>query len=165
MMGGGSWPGNDTIWRMVLDINRALFYYDRSEGEIREDLFRGVSYLTIVDALVAGEGEGPLSPTAVPCGMLLASFNPVATDTVAATLMGFEPRLLRVIQNGYHLASLGLAPFDPEDISVIGEDAAWPLASLWHQTGRRQFTPPEAFRDLLERAPGTAKADTPAGLR
>jgi len=100
-LGGGSWTGNDTAWRMVLDINRAFFYYDREAGEVRAEPYPKLSYLTIVDALVAGEGEGPLSPTPVPCGLLLASFNPVAADTAAATLMGFEPQRLRIVQNAY----------------------------------------------------------------
>src|SRR5262249_16347743 len=28
---GGAWNGNDTLWRTVLDINRAFFYFDRAE--------------------------------------------------------------------------------------------------------------------------------------
>ena len=27
--GGGSWHGNDTLWRTILDLNRTLFYFDR----------------------------------------------------------------------------------------------------------------------------------------
>jgi uncharacterized protein (DUF362 family) len=152
-MGGGSWPGNDTAWRMVLDINRALFYYDRNVGEVQTEPFPGVSYLTIVDALVAGEGEGPLSPSPVPCGILLASFNPVAADTVAATAMGFEPQLLPMIESAYHLANLSLANFAPSDITVVGEDGTGSLSSLPVRGGRRHFAPPSAFLGLIERDP------------
>ena len=52
--------------------------------------------LTIVDGIVAMEGNGPNSGTPRQLGLLLAGKNPVAVDTVAARLAGIPPHLLPV---------------------------------------------------------------------
>ncbi|HKL26983.1 MAG TPA: DUF362 domain-containing protein [Desulfuromonadales bacterium] len=49
--------------------------------------------LSIVDGVVAMEGEGPGSGTPVPVGALLAGPDPLAVDTVAAELLGLPPDL------------------------------------------------------------------------
>jgi len=83
----GNWYGNDTTWRMVLDLNRAFFSKPRR-------------YISIVDGIIAGEGDGPMEADAKPCGLLLAGTNPFAVDLVAAQLMGFDWRKLPMIRNG-----------------------------------------------------------------
>jgi len=50
--------------------------------------------LTLIDGVVAGEGEGPLAPRDVPLGAIVASTDPVAADLVAVRLMGFDERKL-----------------------------------------------------------------------
>jgi uncharacterized protein (DUF362 family) len=45
-----------------------------------------------MDAVVAGEGEGPLAPHDAPVGAILAATDPVALDLVALRLMGFDER-------------------------------------------------------------------------
>ncbi len=47
--------------------------------------------LTIVDAVVAMEGDGPGSGDPVQVGALLAGTSPIAVDTVAAALLGLAP--------------------------------------------------------------------------
>lgn len=97
----GGWHGNDTIWRTCLDLNRALLYAD-SAGRLHDVPQRAT--LHVLDGLVAGEGDGPLRPTPVPAGLLMASLNPVALDACAARLMGMNPDRIpivnRAIQNG-----------------------------------------------------------------
>ncbi|MEA3544338.1 MAG: DUF362 domain-containing protein, partial [Thermodesulfobacteriota bacterium] len=48
--------------------------------------------LTIVDAVVGMEGEGPGSGDPVQIGALLAGSHPQAVDTVATELVGLQPR-------------------------------------------------------------------------
>src|SRR4029079_14673241 len=55
----GSWSGNDTIWRTGLDLNRILLY-GQADGSMIETSRRRVVHVT--DAVVAGQGDGPLSP-------------------------------------------------------------------------------------------------------
>ena len=50
--------------------------------------------LTIIDGVLAGEGEGPLAPNDVPLGAILAGTDPVAVDLLAVRLMGFDEQKL-----------------------------------------------------------------------
>lgn len=84
----GSWEGNDTLWRTILDLNRAVLFTD-SEGVLRPEPQR--RYLAIVDGIIAGEGEGPLGATPLRAGLLVGGFDPVLVDREAARLMGFDP--------------------------------------------------------------------------
>jgi uncharacterized protein (DUF362 family) len=72
---------------MVLDLNRAFFARPRR-------------CISIVDGIVAGEGNGPMEADVKPCGVLLAGTNPFAVDLVAARLMGFDWRKLPMIREG-----------------------------------------------------------------
>ncbi len=47
--------------------------------------------LIVVDGSVAMEGNGPSGGTLVPMEAIVAGTNPLATDMVAANLMGFDP--------------------------------------------------------------------------
>jgi uncharacterized protein (DUF362 family) len=91
----GSWEGNRTLWRTILDLNKILFFADK-EGRIRDTPQR--RYLTIVDGIVAGEGEGPLGATPVDAGLLVAGFDPSLVDVAAARAMGFDPQRIVMIR-------------------------------------------------------------------
>lgn len=51
--------------------------------------------LWITDALICGEGDGPLANTPCWCGCILAASDPVAMDVAIAKLLGFDPQKLR----------------------------------------------------------------------
>jgi hypothetical protein len=118
----GSWYGNDTCWRMVHDLNSLLVYAD-AEGRMTDRRQR-FTY-TIVDGIIAGEGEGPMSPTPRHEGILVAGANPVAVDAVIATLIGFDYRKLAIIRDGFAPRPWPLVDFRPEDIEVRSDVAAW----------------------------------------
>jgi hypothetical protein len=87
----GNWWGNRTAWRMCCDLNRCLYYSDRRGLALdAPEPIRAV--LTVMDGVVAGEGEGPLSPLDVPLGVVLAALDPVALDLAAIRLMGFDEK-------------------------------------------------------------------------
>jgi len=90
----GNWYGNDTTWRMVIDLNRILAYADKN-GNILDRPARHI--FCIVDGIVGGEGNGPLDPTPKKVGMVLAGGNGVAVDLACAHLMGFDYRRLPVL--------------------------------------------------------------------
>jgi uncharacterized protein (DUF362 family) len=48
--------------------------------------------LCVVDALVGMEGTGPADGLPIRVGLIISGTNPVATDAIAATIMGFKPR-------------------------------------------------------------------------
>lgn len=110
----GGWYGNDTCWRMCLDLNYILRYADK-QGKISNIQQR--KYFCLVDGIVAGEGDGPLSPTPVNAGVLMAANNPYYADFVCAHVMGFDPHKVPYIehcQNGGRLPELS---FDNMDVS------------------------------------------------
>jgi uncharacterized protein (DUF362 family) len=51
--------------------------------------------LCVTDALIAGEGDGPIANLPRWCGCILASTDPVATDVTIARLLGHDWRTLR----------------------------------------------------------------------
>jgi hypothetical protein len=111
----GNWHGNDTTWRMVLDLNRALFRFD-GDGRPRS---RPLRYLTLIDGIIAGEGDGPMEADARPCGVIIAGTHPVAADFVATRLMGFDVEKTPVIREG--LRVFQLSPADIEVVPELGE--------------------------------------------
>ena len=92
------WYGNDTLWRTLLDLNRAVLFADR-EGRIRGEQQR--RYFTLMDGFIAGEKNGPVGVDPVPAGVVMAAYNPVAMDLVAASLMGFDVRRIPMIWNTF----------------------------------------------------------------
>ncbi|MBQ7252792.1 MAG: hypothetical protein IJS32_09370, partial [Kiritimatiellae bacterium] len=90
----GNWWGNDTIWRTCLDLNRALLYADR-EGRLRDTPQR--REISLVDAVVAGQGDGPLAPEPLATGAILAAVNPVVGDWMAARVFGWDPAKLPLL--------------------------------------------------------------------
>jgi uncharacterized protein (DUF362 family) len=78
----GNWWGNDTAWRMVVDLVTILR---------RQRLDAGLPTVFVYDGLVVGEGNGPLAPLAVEFGLLAASDDPVAGDIAVAETLGAVP--------------------------------------------------------------------------
>jgi len=90
----GSWHGNDTVWRMVLDLNRIL-RFGRPDGTLAPEPQRRT--VAITDAIVAGEGEGPLYPSPVPLGAVTLAADAAAADWVHALMMGFDPARIPLV--------------------------------------------------------------------
>jgi uncharacterized protein (DUF362 family) len=96
--------------------------------------------LTVVDGLVAMEGTGPsLGPGSrlVDMDLIIAGTNPLATDMVAATVMGFA---MDEVPTFEWAIRAGMTPARLEDIEVRGEAiesvrrAFWkPQISPWKQ--------------------------------
>ncbi len=107
--------GNRTLWRTILDLNRILFFADR-DGRLRDTPQR--RYLTVVDGIVAGEGEGPLGATPVAAGLLVGGFDPALVDVSAARAMGFDPLKIAMIRE-----ALGGKLLPGSDLAAMEE--AW----------------------------------------
>jgi len=83
----GSWYGNDTIWRTTHDLVRIARYADKS-GKLHAEPQRTI--FSLVDAIVAGEKEGPLIASPKHAGVIAASFDLPALDMALAAIMGFD---------------------------------------------------------------------------
>lgn len=111
----GNWYGNDTVWRMILDLNKAIFFFDHN-GKLQN---RKRKVLCIVDAVLAGEKIGPLHPDCKNAGLLLLGFDPAATDRVCAELMGFDFQKIPSIRQAFLVKKLPFACSNPDDIYVV----------------------------------------------
>jgi uncharacterized protein (DUF362 family) len=108
---GGSWYGNDTIWRTIVDLNKILLYAN-PDGTMRKDEWHyAKKYITVVDGILAGEGNGPKSPDPVKLGYLFCGTNPVATDAVCANFMGFDPLKIPGISKAFLVKKYSLTNF------------------------------------------------------
>ena len=95
----GNWSGNDTCWRMALDLNRGLLYANL-DGTWR-DRFHPKAYLAVVDGIVGGQGNGPLRPDPVQSNVLVLGSDPAEVDAVVARLMGFDPRRVPIVAHAF----------------------------------------------------------------
>jgi uncharacterized protein (DUF362 family) len=147
-IGAGSWYGNDSIWRMVYDLNR-IVRYARANG-------RGLcsspqrQYLTIMDAIIAGEGNGPLQPIPVPLGALIISDDPFLADAVAATLMGFDYRKIPLIARRERFGDSQWGRFKETcTIDLNGEC----ISDISAVPVLHRFVPPPGWRGYIEANP------------
>ena len=99
------WPKNALHWagieQSILDVAAA----------VRPDL-------AIVDGIVAMSGNGPITGDPVPLGALIVGDDPVATDVVAASMMGVDPEKVVYLQE----AGRFLGQADRAKIRQVGED-------------------------------------------
>ncbi|HEU4870293.1 MAG TPA: DUF362 domain-containing protein [Pyrinomonadaceae bacterium] len=114
----GSWSGNDTIWRTGLDLNRVLVY-GQLDGTIASTPQRRVIHLT--DAIVAGQGDGPLSPQPLPLGLLFAGNNAAAVDWFGARLLGYDPQLVPIVREAFGSFRWPISTARPEEITLMGD--------------------------------------------
>jgi uncharacterized protein (DUF362 family) len=83
------------------------------------DLYRTrVPDYVLADAIVSGEGQGPMHATPVETGVIVAGRSGVAVDAVSCRLMGVEPA---AIPHLVHLHERGCGPIAPADIELDGE--------------------------------------------
>ena len=96
----GAWHGNDTTWRMVLDLARIVTYADAAG--VLHDTPRRRS-LVLTDGVIGGEGDGPYMSTAVHSGILAFADDLAAADHVNAILMGFDPDRMPMVRESARL--------------------------------------------------------------
>ncbi|MBV5329652.1 MAG: DUF362 domain-containing protein [Chlorobium sp.] len=132
----GNWYGNDTVWRMILDLNKAIFFFD-SQGNLQR---KPKKIICIVDAILAGEKMGPLHPDCKDSGLLLLGFDPAATDRVCAEIMGFDFRKIPTIQQAFLVKKLPFVSCKPNDISIVSNKD-----NIKGKIGSFQFNPSWRF--------------------
>ncbi|PLX44078.1 MAG: hypothetical protein C0609_06440 [Deltaproteobacteria bacterium] len=147
----GSWYGNDTLWRTVLDLNRILRYADR-KGLVSEGIKRRV--VTFVDAIIAGEGEGPMEPEPRMCGMVIGGLNQSAVDASIAGIIGFDFRVIPVVSKGFEIGALSVADFKPEEIEISSDSPRWDGFSVTAPKNTLNFKAPGGWRGHVELRPG-----------
>lgn len=127
----GAWPGNDTIWRMVVDLYTCLL-------RVRE----GKRSFTVIDGITGGQGEGPFCPTSKNSQTLVVSDDLLAADMVATRLMGFDVAGVRYLRHYLDSGRVSLS-----DIEVVGDTYSGP--GFFESDSRYfDFDPPEAWKEI-----------------
>lgn len=142
----GSWHGNDTIWRTCLDLQRIL-RYGRIDGTLAAEPQRTV--ISITDAIIGGEGEGPLANTPVSSAFVTGALNPAAAEWVHARLMGFDPMKIPLVRQSFGNFRYPLTDFSPESIRVWLADAEKSGKDVLPFDGRA-FRPPRGWQGHCE---------------
>ena len=143
----GNWYGNDTTWRMVLDLNRVLLYAD-AEGVQQPHPVR--RFFSVVDGIIAGEGNGPLDPTPRQAGIVVAGGNPVAVDLACSRLMGFEYRLMLVLHGASVDHPLPLVAFGFNDVVVRSNESRFDRRLTEYEGQCLAFRPHFGWRGHVE---------------
>jgi hypothetical protein len=140
----GAWGGNDTAWRMVVDLAHIMYYAD-----IRGILCAAPQrrHIMLVDGIVGGEGDGPLSPSPVESRALFFSDNIAYGDSVAARLMGYDPASIPMLRYALHDGQLVDAPLAGEGECFLNGKAVR-FAEIRPILGR-PFVPPRGWRSRL----------------
>ena len=147
----GSWHGNDTLWRTIVDLNRIAYYADR-RGVLSDTPQRTI--LTVVDAMVAGEGEGPMAPDPVDLGCLVGGFNPVAVEVAATRLSQWPEAKLRHIAGAFGPTRFPLTGFPVGEVEV--DSFPRPLAEL-----SRFLRPSPGYAEMFKDASVPAEVSAP----
>ncbi len=114
----GAWSGNETVPRMCLDLNRVLLY-GKADATFGDEVQRRV--LHISDAVIAGQGDGPLASDELPLGLILAGENAAAADWVGAFLLGYDARKISLLTHSFGDFRWRIADFEPSEIELLGD--------------------------------------------
>ena len=121
----GNWFGNDTIWRMCLDLNKAVLYGAPS-GRLREPVAENRKrHYVLVDGFIAGEGRGPMNPDPVPAGVMLFGVSPASVDAACAWLMGFDPDSIPIVRQAFEIQEYPLVEHGWREVEVVSNVAGW----------------------------------------
>lgn len=129
----GAWSGNDTIWRMVVDLHQTIL-----RGPPKR--------FTVIDGILGGQGDGPFCPEPKPAQVLIAGTDFLETDIVAARLMGFDVRQIQYLN---HFIANG--SIQPESID-FHSDFANPAELFNPALAHLDFKPPKNWKKLSERS-------------
>ena len=141
----GAWHGNETIWRMIYDLNLIIRNVD-SSGTLHSTPQR--QYLCIVDGLVSGEGNGPLQPLPKDTDWLIVGDDPFEIDAALSRFMGFEPERIQIIANRRAFAGSDWGKFNLPDLMIALDGVE---TRLTETSINFRFVPPPGWRGHVER--------------
>lgn len=135
----GAWSGNDTCWRMAADLYNLLVL--DLPGHRAPDS-RPLRTFSVVDGIIAGEGNGPFCPIARDSKVVIAGENLLDVDAVAARLMDFDTSKIHYIHQ-----LMAVQGRSTRDISVRFSDHEG--AEFFNPEHRYlEFLPPSGWEEL-----------------
>ncbi len=113
ILDAGNWNGNESAWRMVSDLMHIAIFAD-NKGVLHSEPQRKI--FSVVDGIIGGENNGPLTPECNYAGIIAAGYNPIAVDVVCTALMGLNHKKIKSILNLLD----GPYGFDSNNIIIYG---------------------------------------------
>jgi uncharacterized protein (DUF362 family) len=147
LLDAGNWHGNDSAWRMTVDLLRILYFADRL-GNIQSGVQRRL--FSFIDGIVGGDGNGPLTPDAKASGVLVAGENPLAVDVVATRLMGFDPQKLKIYSHALTDKQHDFGVRSMNDIEVVSARDDWANCISDSTSGFLNFRPHPGWVNQIE---------------
>lgn len=124
----GNWFGNDTIWRMCLDLNKVVSY-GNPDGSLREPEAKNRKrHYVLVDGILAGDGRGPINPDPVEAGVVLFGAHPPSVDAACAYLMGFDPDKVPIVARAFQCEAFPLSDHGWREVQILSNDPRWSRA-------------------------------------
>jgi uncharacterized protein (DUF362 family) len=121
----GNWAGNDTAWRMCLDLNKIVLY-GKADGTLRAPAQDAKKrHYVLVDGVIAGEGAGPLNPDPLRAGVVMFGVNPASVDAACAYLMGFDPDKIPLVRQAFQCRAYPIADWDWRDVRIVSNVQEW----------------------------------------
>lgn len=94
------WYGNDTVWRMVMDLN-VIALYGKKDGTLAEEPQR--TLYTLCDGIIGGQKSGPLEPEPLALGVASFSNDAYLMDEIAGYLFGLEVEKVPLLREAARL--------------------------------------------------------------
>ena len=143
----GTWHGNDTLWRTVLDLNYVL-RYARADGKVMDRPQRTILHLG--DMVISGEKEGPMAPSPKEQHMMLFSDDAVEFDCIVAKVMGFDYNKLAILNHAVGFKPLTKLSYDDIEVQSNDEQCAGSLKNICFESCSRPFIATEGWRGHIE---------------
>lgn len=132
----GTWYGNETIAKTIIDLNKIVKYADKN-GVLTNEPQR--KRLIVADLIISGELKGPLAPTSKPVGAIAVGQCPVCFDETIATLMGADVSWIPTLRNARNVqAEMSLAECDCATILSNNDQ--------WNEKTWRELTPDQTWK-------------------
>jgi uncharacterized protein (DUF362 family) len=144
-----SWHGNDTVWRMVMDLN-VIAKYGTKDGTMSYEQQRSILY--ICDGIIAGQGDGPLNPDPLPLGIVMISENAAQMDRALVAQMGFDLNMIPLVNESLKLEKSDCLFYYNGDAVTLKEIAENGLQTKppagWLSVSGRDENTEEAFQSV-----------------
>lgn len=115
----GSWYGNETISKTIVDLNKILQYADK-EGHLSTEIQRRVIH--VGDMIISGEKEGPVAPSPKQVGAIVIATNAFAFDYAVGVMMGAKIEKIPFIKDA-KMTSECLKLIPEKEITIISNDS------------------------------------------
>ncbi len=126
----GLTAGVKNMFGIVPGKRKAWWHFAAGRGEdhfarmIVQTFLAAKPVLTVIDAIEAMEGRGPIGGAARQLNLLIASQNAFAAELAACRLIGADPHNLPILRAGW---DCGVAPERLETVQIVGGQPAEPV--------------------------------------